>query len=136
MGPVIDPESEETTMSDLETTIDTYLEAYGEADPARRAELTARSWSEEGRLSDPPMEARGHDDLDAMFAAVQTQFPGHTFRRTSAVDAHHGVARYGWDLVGPDGTVAVAGMDVAVPGDDGRLVRVAGFFGDLPPRTD
>ncbi len=120
-------------MSDLETTIDTYLEAYGEADPARRAELIARAWSEQGHLADPPMDATGHAEIDAMFAAVQSQFPGHTFRRTSAVDAHHGVARYRWELVAPDGAVTLTGMDVAVPDDDGRLQRVAGFFGDLPP---
>lgn len=120
-------------MSDITTTIDTYLTAYGEDDPGRRAELTAQAWHPDGTLADPPMDATGHEELDAMFVVVQAQFPGHTFRRTSAVDAHHGVARYSWDLVAPDGTVALSGLDVAVPDDDGRLRRVVGFFGDLPP---
>ena len=39
-----------------------------------------------------------------MASAVQAQFPGHTFRRTSAVDGHHGFARYEWEMLAPDGT--------------------------------
>ena len=67
-----------------------------------------------------------------MAAALQTQFPGHTFRRTSTIDAHHGFARYEWELVAPDGAVALAGLDVAEVGDDGRLRRVVGFLGPIP----
>jgi hypothetical protein len=119
-------------MSDITTIVDTYLAAYGEPDPAVRRTLIEQCWSPTGTLADPPFEASGHDALDATFAAVQAQFPGQSFRRTSAVDTHHRVARYGWELVGPEGAVSVAGMDVAHVGDDGRLVNVAGFFGPLP----
>ena len=35
-------------------------------------------------------------------------------------------------LVGPDGAVAVAGMDVGEVAADGRLRRITGFFGGLP----
>jgi hypothetical protein len=118
-------------MSDLATTIDTYLEAYGEPDGPRRAELIRRVFTAEGRLIDPPLDAAGHDGIAAMAAAVQGQFPGHRFRRTSAVDAHHDFARYTWELLGPDGAPAVAGMDVVETDADGRIVRVVGFFGDL-----
>ena len=79
------------------------------------------------------LEGVGHEGIAALSDVVFEHFPGHSFRRTSAVDAHHGVARYGWELVAPDGTVAVGGIDVAELDDDGRLVRVTGFFGDLPP---
>jgi hypothetical protein len=34
--------------------------------------------------------------------------------------------------VTPDGTVALAGIDVGEVGEDGRLRRITGFFGDLP----
>ncbi len=119
-------------MSDITTAIDTYLNAYGESDATRRRADIACSWEVDGTLVDPPMDATGHEALDVMFAAVQGQFPGHSFRRTSAIDAHHGIARYSWDLVAPDGTVAVTGMDVARVSDAGKLVDVAGFFGPLP----
>ena len=45
---------------------------------------------------------------------------------------HHDHARYAWELVGPDGAVAVAGLDVATLDADGRLTRIIGFFGELP----
>jgi len=117
-------------MSDLDTTIDTYLDAYGETDPVRRDQLIAQVWAVDGQLVDPPLDAAGRDAISQMAAAVQSQFPGHHFRRTSVVDAHHGFARYGWELVAADGTVTVSGMDVAEV-DGSRLVRVVGFFGDL-----
>jgi hypothetical protein len=117
-------------MTELSATIDTYLAAYGETDPTRRAELIARSWAADGRLIDPPLDAAGHDGIAGMFAAVQSQFPGHTFRRSTEIDAHHDVARYGWQLVAEDGSVTLAGTDIAEVDADGRLVRVTGFFGE------
>ena len=119
-------------MSDITATIDTYLAAYGETDPASRRRLLEQSFAPSATLADPPFDATGLDAIDATFAAVQGQFPGHTFRRTSAVDSHHGAARYGWELVGTDGAVAVAGVDFVRLGNDGLLVQVAGFFGPLP----
>ena len=119
-------------MIEKTTTIDTYLEAYGEADAARRRELIAQAWAPDGVLADPPMDAAGHEAIDGMFAAVQGSFEGHRFRRTSGVDEHHGVARYGWELVAPDGSVALSGVDIAAFDDTGRLANVTGFFGELP----
>lgn len=121
-------------MSDVTTTIDTYLEAYGEPDATRRQRLIRQAWASDGHLVDPPLDGKGHDGIDAMFAAVQGQFAGHTFRRSSAVDAHHDLARYSWELVGPDGSVALVGLDVAEFDGTGRLSRVVGFMGELPAR--
>ena len=119
-------------MSDPTATIDTYLEAYGEADAARRDQLIRQVWTADGQLIDPPIDGRGHAGIGDVAAAVQGQFPGHRFRRSTGVDAHHGFARYGWELVGADGSVSLGGVDVAELDDDGKLVRVVGFLGDLP----
>ena len=118
-------------MTVLDTTIDTYLEAYAEPDAARRGELIRKVWAGDGRLVDPPVDGTGHDGIDGMAAALQTQFPGHKFRRTSGIDAHHGFARYEWEMLSPDGTVVLTGLDVAEVADDGTLRRVVGFFGPL-----
>ena len=126
----------ETATTDLTTLVDTYLDAYGEVDAARRGELIAEVWDPRGRLADPPFEGDGHAGISALSEVVFEHFPGHTFRRTTGIDEHHGVARYGWELVGADGTVAVGGTDIAEIGEDGRLVRVTGFFGDLPAKED
>ncbi len=119
-------------MSDVTTIVDTYLEMWNETDPARRAEHIRTAWIETGHYLDPLMEGRGHDGMSAMVDGVQQQFPGARFRRTSGVDEHHGLIRFGWELVAADGTLIAAGLDIGVVADDGRLDRIAGFLGDLP----
>ena len=120
-----------TTSNDLTLVVDTYLTAYGEPDPGRRAQLVAEAWEPDGRLVDPPAVGEGHAGISALADAVQQQFRGHRFRRASAVDAHHDVLRFAWELVGPDGRVALIGTDFGQVGPDGRLRQVAGFFGPL-----
>ena len=127
-------------MSEINTTpplgelIDRYLAAWNEPDPARRAALIEQVWAADGRLIDPPLAAEGHAGIGDMAAALQAQFPGHQFRRASGIDAHHDQLRFAWQLVGPDGAVALAGLDVGELAADGRLRRIAGFFGELPAR--
>jgi hypothetical protein len=117
---------------DLVATVDTYLRAWTEPDAGRRAALIESAWCADGRLVDPPLTAEGHAGISDLAAALQAQFPGHTFRRVSGVDAHHDQLRFAWELVGPDGAVALTGLDVGEVAPDGRLVRIAGFFGDVP----
>lgn len=124
----VEPNVTETS----DTLVDTWLRAYGEPDAATRAALIEQVWAADGVLADPPFTGAGHAGIAGLAAAVQDHYPGHTFRRTSAVDAHHDVARYTWEMVGPDGAVALTGTDVVTLGPDGRLARVAGFFGDPP----
>ena len=119
-------------MSDLGATLSTYLDAWNETDPDRRAGLVERVWAPDGTLTDPPLAASGHAGIREMHGTLQGQFPGHRFRRASAVDAHHDRFRVGWELVGPDGAVALAGTDVGQLAEDGRLHSITGFFGDLP----
>lgn len=70
-----------------------------------------------------------------MAAAMHEHYSGHSFRRASDVDAHHDQLRFAWELVGPDGAVALNGLDVGELAEDGRLLRVTGFFGKLPRRN-
>ncbi|CAN5734788.1 hypothetical protein BH20ACT2_BH20ACT2_22490 [soil metagenome] len=121
-------------MTDLQSTIDTYLDAYGEGDADRRDQLVSQAWAEDGQLIDPPLDGAGRAGISEMAAAVQTHYPEHAFRRTSGIDEHHSFARYEWELVAPDGTIALTGLDVAELGDDGLLRRVVGFLGPLPER--
>ena len=117
----------------LSEVVDCYLAAWNETDQARRAALIERVWAADGRLIDPPLAAEGHAGIGEMVVALQAQFPGHRFRRASGIDAHHDQLRFAWELVGPDGALALAGLDVGELAADGRLRRVTGFFGPLPP---
>jgi hypothetical protein len=123
-----------THTTDITATVDAYLSAWNERDPQRRAELLERAWSEQGRLIDPPLAAEGHAAISDMAAAMHEHYAGHGFRRASDVDAHHDQLRFAWELVGPDGAVTLAGLDVGELAPDGRLLRVTGFFGELPGR--
>jgi len=117
----------------IEDTIDRYLDAYGDPDETTRRAKIDEVFAADATLSDPPFSATGADELHGAFGAVQAQFPGHPFRRTSAVDTHNGAARYSWALVNPDGEPALAGADFVLLAPDGRLARVVGFFGDPEP---
>ncbi len=124
-----------TTPADLASVIDTHLAAYCEPDTARRRDLVAAVWSPEGAVYDPPFDGAGHEGIAEMTDTLLTHFPGHTFRRTSDVDAHHAFARYTWSLDGPDGATAVQGTDIVEVDAAGRLVRIVGFFGEVAPIT-
>ena len=120
------------TSTPLATVVETYLAMWNETDPDARAQLIEAAWLDTGYYQDPLLEAKGHDGLSAMVGGFQEQYPGYTFRQAGGVDSHHELARFGWELVAPDGTVFIAGLDVAALAPDGRLARIAGFFGDLP----
>jgi hypothetical protein len=78
------------------------------------------------------MSGEGHAGINDLMSALHGQFPGHGFRRTSGIDTHNGRLRFSWELVGPDGIVALEGLDVGELTRDGRLASVTGFFGPLP----
>ena len=120
------------TTTDVTAIVDAYLAGLTETDPARRMALIRQAWTEDAHFVDPLFDVQGHGGLDELAAGVIAQYPGHTFRRTSGVDAHHDLLRYGFEFVAPDGSVVVTGLDVGVVAPDGRLQRMAGFFGDLP----
>jgi SnoaL-like protein len=119
-------------VSDVDATIDTYLQLLNETDAERRAALVERVWTPDARWVDPPLESEGYTGISDMVGGIHEHFPGHRFRRVSGIDTHHDRLRFAWELVAPDGTVVVAGIDVGELAADGRLQRVTGFFGELP----
>jgi hypothetical protein len=119
----------------IERTVDRHLAAYCDGDAARRTTAIRECWNPEGRLVDPPLEARGHQGISDQAATLLSQFPRHRFERSTAVDAHHGFLRYGWRLLDAQGASVLEGIDVAELDEGGRLLRVVGFFGAQAPVT-
>lgn len=113
--------------------VDGWLAAYADPDAARRLAAIRDSWSRKGRLVEPPLEARGHQGISDLAATLQSQFPGHRFERSTAIDAHHQFLRYGWKLLDGNGAAVLEGMDAMELDVDGRIARVVGFFGAQPP---
>jgi hypothetical protein len=114
-------------MSDLTTTIDTYIAAWNEPAADRRRELVAATWADDGTYLDPLMSGQGAEGIAAMIGAAQQQFPGHRFELVMGPDAHNDRVRFAWKLVGENGPVA-SGVDFATVTDDGRLREVTGFL--------
>jgi hypothetical protein len=119
----------------LAVAIDAHLAGYCEPDAARRADLLASAWADDGTLVDPPFDGQGLEAIAGMADVLLHHYAGHTFRRTTAVDVHHTFARYGWELIGPDGAVAVDGTDFVELDAAGRIHRIVGFFGPLAVAT-
>jgi hypothetical protein len=114
-------------MTDITTVVHGYIASWNEASPERRRALVAETVADDASYLDPILSGDGHDGIDAMIAAAQSQFPGHRFELTAGPDAHHDRVRFAWKLVGGDGRVA-AGVDFATVADDGRLRAVTGFL--------
>ena len=117
---------------DLVDLIDTYAAAWNEVDPERRAELLRRCWAPEGVYTDPTALVVGLDALHAHITGFQSDMRGARIERSSGVDMHHGWLRFTWRIVAADGTELGRGFDVGEVGEDGRLLRIIGFFGDFP----
>ena len=118
-------------MSDFTKLAEQYIASWNETNPSARRALIDEIWAADGRYIDPLAEVTGRDQIDALIAAAQQQFPGMTFRLAGTVDAHHDQARFTWEL-GPDGTDLVVGFDVAMRDGDGRLALVLGFLDRVP----
>lgn len=119
-------------MSTVTELIDRYFAIWNETDDMRRRDLIAQVWTESASYVDPMLQADGHAGIDAMVQGLHQRFPGHHFRRTGEVDAHHDCVRFAWEL-GPDGGAAIVkGVDFGVIAGGKRLQAITGFFDHVP----
>src|SRR5215471_12006323 len=93
--------------------VDRYIAMWNETDAGRRRGLIVKIWADGASYLDPMLSGEGLDGIDAMVKAVHEKYPGHHFKRTSDVNAHHDRAQFAWEL-GPEGGPAlVKGVDFA-----------------------
>ena len=118
-------------MTDTTELVDRYIAAWNETDGQVRRRLIAETYTAGATYVDPMLESQGQDGIDTMIRNVQERFPGHRFRRTGEVDAHHDRVRFTWELGPADGPAIVKGTDFAVVAAE-RLAAVTGFFDQVP----
>ncbi len=112
-------------------SFDHMLAAWNEADPTKVRGHLERALAPTVEFIDPSIVTRGIDEFEANVHEVHERLPGAVYSRASAVDSHHNVHRYAWQI-SVDGEVLLPGFDVTEVDDDGKVVRVLGFFGPLP----
>lgn len=113
-------------------TIDRYCRAWSDPDPATRQELLAGVWAVNATYTDPTVHAEGAHAPLAHISKVQSNRPGARVLRTTELDQHHSLARFGFHALSSDGAVLRQGIDVAFLAADGRRIeRIIGFFGPL-----
>jgi len=110
-----------------------YMAAWNEPDDTARRTLLAQCWSNSGVYLDPNVSLAGRDALAAKIGEVLAGRPGARLEFMSGIDVHHNVVRFLWRLVRADGTCGDISIDFGEVGPDGRLVKIAGFFGAPPP---
>ena len=117
--------------TNLAPAVEAYLDVWNEADDNARAERARQVFTDDARLVDPLIDATGPDAIAAAIGALRTQMPDHTLTCTSALDTHHDLVRFSWTVNAPDGTVAVAGLDILAIDPRARICSSIAFFGDL-----
>jgi hypothetical protein len=127
---------QEESMQDVQTrntqtVVTQYLEAFNETDAGRRRELLEALCTSDCTYTDPHVDLQGPEQIDAFIAQTQERFPGFTFTLGSAIDAHHGQARFQWHAGPSEAPDTYVGFDVIVT-EDGRIRSVYGFM-DVAP---
>lgn len=112
-------------------TVETYMAAWNETDPAKRRALIDKCWADSGTYTDPMSDVAGRDGLNATIEGFQTQMPGAAITLISSTDEHHGRIRFGWKL--ENGPQPLEGIDIGVINASGQLESIIGFWGANPP---
>jgi hypothetical protein len=123
---------EDTSDSRVEQTILHLFEAWATTDPEARLALLERCWTDDGVYQDPQNRSEGRAGLSEIIAGFHAGRPGARIPLASGVDHHHGMLRFRWIMLGPDGAALTEGFDIGELAEDGRLRRITGFFGPFP----
>lgn len=118
-------------MSSLPASMKSMLAAWNEKDPKRvRGHLDA-ALSPDVIFADPDNYVVGIDAFEAMVHKFHADIDDPKAEWTSGYNVHNNRYRYTW-LVSSGNTPLMPGMDVTELDDSGKVVRVDGFFGDIP----
>lgn len=121
-------------MEDAEALVERYVAIWLEPDVEGRRKSITELWAPNARYVDSSYDVTGHDALYDVTTAVYDNFvrPGtHYFRAGSAVQAHHGILRFRWELAEVEtGRAVDGGLDVLVVDDEGRITADYKFIGE------
>ena len=120
-------------MADYPETFDHMLAAWNEHDLEKLRGHLEKALSPDVVFVDPSIVTRGIDEFEANVREFRTRLPDAVCSRASGVDSHHDLYRYEWEIHCAD-ELFLPGFDVVRADANGRVLRVEGFFGPLPPK--
>jgi hypothetical protein len=119
-------------MSNFDDLVQRYIAGFNETDPERRRSLVAQLYTEDAEYTDPQVQLKGRDQIDAFIAGTQEAFPGYAFSLGGDIDAHHAQARFNWyAMPAGESEPVFVGFDVLLA-DDGHVRSVYGFIDKAP----
>jgi hypothetical protein len=117
----------------VDETVRDYAAAWNEPDIEARRRLLEKAWAVDGTYTDPTVHLEGREALVQHISGFLKSLPGARIAPTSRADVHHGLLRFTWRIVKPDGTSLSEGLDFGELDSEGRIRRIVGFFGPFPP---
>jgi hypothetical protein len=126
------PFLKEAHMADMQKIVSRYLAAFNEVDSDKRRVLLDGLYGEDSTYTDPHVDLRGPEQIDAFISSTQERFPGFVFQLGGELDTHHNQARFQWHA-SPAGETdpTYVGFDVIVT--EGERVRSVYGFMDAAP---
>jgi hypothetical protein len=116
-------------MNDLHTVVEEYFAMWNSDDPEERLGHARRAFTDDARYVDPLSDVSGPAGAAEMVGGLRAAHAGYAVRRSSDLDSHHDVVRFGWEILDGDGALYLSGVDVCSLAADGRIRALAGFFG-------
>lgn len=120
-------------MAEIPDSFAQMLAAWNERDLKKIRPLLDKALSKDVEFVDPNYAIEGVSEFAKMVREFRKKFPEAECVRTSGIDRHHDRARYSWSVI-IDEKTRIDGFDaVQVSKKSGKIKRVDGFFGPLPP---
>lgn len=122
-------------MTTSQALAERYIATWNSTDAAELRRAVEELFAPDATYVDPMAAVQGRDAIAALIAGAQQQFAGMRFALAGPVDGHHDQLRFTW-VLGPAGVTPaaapVAGFDVAVTDEHGRVASVHGFLDRVP----
>ena len=112
--------------------VDRMLDVWNEKNPELVMDRLTAVLSADIVFIDPTITTLGLIEFEANVRGFRAKYPHAVISRTSGVDAHSNLHRYTWQISINDKAVLI-GTDVSETDADGRICKVLGFFGAVPP---
>jgi hypothetical protein len=112
--------------------VDRMLDVWNEKNPELVLARLDAVLSADIVFIDPTITTRGLIEFEANVRGFRAKYPHAVISRTSGIDAHSNLHRYTWQI-SMKGKAVLTGFDVSEQNAEGKICKVLGFFGPLPP---